>query len=590
MPYVVISNPDEDAVRSSTSAGPVSERANPASHPGMAAVRGYMQGVRQRGLDDTLSASSPSSGVPIPTSENGMTAVRGYLQGGQQPASRHNPSVSKAEVPDHFWGMGRAAAQGLTFGFADEIEARLATLSGPESYEEELKRVRGEIDRYRQAHPSVALGAEVAGSLPTLFMPAGAIARGASLAGRFGRGTAAAVKANRGKAGLAAEPASKTNFHRKAARGALTGGAVGGLADVGHGEGSLGDRVKSAGDGLVFGALAGVATPWVGRQITQQLEKRGLRLIPVSNRDLGDVPGLGDLRQEIFSRIRGLAVKPDALQVLHERLREVVNKTGREKDPSGQILEFVDGVGRLSKGDPVSLKHVVTRLRADLRSTRSDDHRKLNDILEGELDGFIQNLRVKDLAGPKNVGINRARAERKRNIEAAKSLFERLRKSQMLDDLETAAGRGSTPSKVREQFKNLAADKDLMARFKKVEQRAIRAAARGSIAEPVIHLAEILSKARFISRIGKRVLGTDGLSESVTKPLTRRGLDQTIAQIRTGRPLSPDIASLGNDRLAGMNLLAMANAQNSLPAPRRVEEPETRYAATINPMTGRFGR
>lgn len=556
----------------------------------MAAVRGYMQGLRRRELNDPLSAQSQNSDGPIAISDNGMTAVRGYMEGIQRRPPVDAPWTVEAEQPGFYSGLGRAALQGLTFGFGDEIEARLASLVGPESYKEELNRVRGEIDRFREANPGWAIGAEIAGSLPTLFTPAGAIARGTSLAVRAGRGTAAAAKANRGKAGLVAGAPKKTEFHRKAARGALTGAAVGGLADVGHGEGSLGDRVKSAGDGLVFGALAGVATPWVGRQITQSLEKRGRRLMPVSNRDLGEVLGIGDLRQEVFSRIRGLAVKPDALQILHGRLRDAVSKTGREKDASRQILEFLDGVGRLSKGDPVSLKHVVTRLRADLRSTRSKEHRGLNDILEGELDGFIQNLRFKDLAGPKKAGINRARAERKRNIKAAKSHFERLRKSQMLDDLETAAGRGATPGKVREEFKTFAANKDLMARFDKSEQRAIRAAARGSVAEPVIHLAEILSKARFISRIGKRVLGTDGLSESVTKPLTRRGLAQTIAQIRTGRSLSPDIASLGNDRLAGMTLLALANAQNSLSAPRRVEEPETRYAMTINPMTGRFGR
>ena len=70
----------------------------------------------------------------------------------------------------------RAGAQGLTFGFADEIEAAVrAAFDSGKTYAEVVKDVRGQIDSFRQRNPAAAYGTEIAGAiLPTIaaqFIP-----------------------------------------------------------------------------------------------------------------------------------------------------------------------------------------------------------------------------------------------------------------------------------------------------------------------------------------------------------------------------------------------------------------------------------
>ena len=92
----------------------------------------------------------------------------------------------------------RAGAQGLTFGFADEIEAAItAGISGSESYGEALARVRGNIKKFQQDNPSVAFGAEITGAIiPSIvaqLVPVGGQAASAANAARI----AATIARNR---------------------------------------------------------------------------------------------------------------------------------------------------------------------------------------------------------------------------------------------------------------------------------------------------------------------------------------------------------------------------------------------------------
>ena len=91
----------------------------------------------------------------------------------------------------------RTFAQGLTFGFADEIEAGVrSALDSNKSYAEVLNDVRGKIKAFRKSNPVAAFGTEIAGSIPSMilaqFIPgAGQTAtalRGAQLARAVGIG------------------------------------------------------------------------------------------------------------------------------------------------------------------------------------------------------------------------------------------------------------------------------------------------------------------------------------------------------------------------------------------------------------------
>jgi hypothetical protein len=126
-------------------------------------------------------------------------------------------------------GLVRQAAQGLTLGGADEAEAFIRSLAGAD-YESELARIRKLNRQFEEENPGTALAANIAGSLPTLAVPGGAVARGATLAAR-------------------------------ALQGAKVGAAYGGTAGFLSGEGGAENRLASAAIGTGIGAGIGAAAP-----------------------------------------------------------------------------------------------------------------------------------------------------------------------------------------------------------------------------------------------------------------------------------------------------------------------------------------
>jgi len=67
-------------------------------------------------------------------------------------------------------GGARAAAQGLTIGTGDEVEAAVRSLlQDGVSFNDALTQVQGEINQFSEENPNIALGAEVLGAIPTMF-------------------------------------------------------------------------------------------------------------------------------------------------------------------------------------------------------------------------------------------------------------------------------------------------------------------------------------------------------------------------------------------------------------------------------------
>lgn len=165
--------------------------------------------------------------------------------------------------------VARAAAQGLTFGFADEIEAGLRYLVGPESYEEELKDVRGEVKRFREEAPLAAFATEVVGSLPTALLGGAGIARAAGqLAGR----APAVARVLQAPVGAAA------------AEGVL-GGAVYGAGAAEE------DRLAGAQTGAVLGGLLGGGAAAALPKVTQAAREMIRRDVPLTaGQALGGAP------------------------------------------------------------------------------------------------------------------------------------------------------------------------------------------------------------------------------------------------------------------------------------------------------------
>jgi hypothetical protein len=143
-------------------------------------------------------------------------------------ARTQQQETQAAAVPTQ---RGRTAAQGLTLGFADEIEARARALTTGRPYEELLNEIRGSVKAYQEARPKEAMAYEIGGAaIPAI---------GGLLAAPFTGGTSAAAVA--------------PTLGRMAGIGAVEGAAYG----FGTGEGGAAERLSRVPGGAVTGAVGG---------------------------------------------------------------------------------------------------------------------------------------------------------------------------------------------------------------------------------------------------------------------------------------------------------------------------------------------
>lgn len=71
------------------------------------------------------------------------------------------------------------AAQGLSLGFADEIEAGLKAAFGEDDYQTHLEKVRARLHKAQKDQPAAFTAGELGGGLASTFVPGLGIARGA---------------------------------------------------------------------------------------------------------------------------------------------------------------------------------------------------------------------------------------------------------------------------------------------------------------------------------------------------------------------------------------------------------------------------
>lgn len=139
-------------------------------------------------------------------------------------------SVLQKQLPSKLQSAGRGALDALGLGYDDEIYAGVKTGFGyTGDYSAEQKRLEASKNLARETNPWSFGGGQVAGAIPSFFIPGGAVARGASLASKAGRGAAAGATLGgvygSGDAGQGSRLAG-------AAEGAVIGGAIGGALPV----------------------------------------------------------------------------------------------------------------------------------------------------------------------------------------------------------------------------------------------------------------------------------------------------------------------------------------------------------------------
>lgn len=137
-------------------------------------------------------------------------------------ADEDTKPIKKEPETSRFGATALGAAQGVTFGFADEIEAGLKSVFGDEKYEDLVTQSREKYKKAQEERPLEYTGAEVAAGIGSAFIPVVGQLGGAGVALRAGRAAKQAYAAKKG-----VDVASKSARAIEAAASGAVGGGIG---------------------------------------------------------------------------------------------------------------------------------------------------------------------------------------------------------------------------------------------------------------------------------------------------------------------------------------------------------------------------
>ena len=281
---------------------------------------------------------------------------------GQQQAPQINPVAETA----------RAAAQGLTFGFADELEAALRTgrISGAE-YEQLRNQLRAQQEQFAKEYPLAAFGSQVSGSLA---VPGGVFAR-AGQAPSLGKTVATGAGVG-GVAGYGASTGEQTPSD--VVTGIMTGAGTSGV--LGGAGAALAPKVQPAARKLQEEGVSLTPGAAFGGQV--QAVEQGAESLPI----IGQLIKGG--RQQSFEEFNKAAfnralkeINPNVTVPKDMGLREAADFTyGQISSKYNEIypqitLKYNNTLGK--QFDALTKKHSEANLGAD---TSKQFQAKVNEI------------------------------------------------------------------------------------------------------------------------------------------------------------------------------------------------------------------
>lgn len=150
-------------------------------------------------------------------------------------------SASKGE------SLGGGTGQGLSFSWGDEIVSKFESVVTGRSYDDIVADRRQIMEAQRIANPGYFMAGEIAGAVPTIFVPVGGAAANAA---RAGRGAAGALRS-----------------------GGLTGAGLGAVSGAGQDQGGFVDRLDGAAVGALTGGAAGAVMGGTGVLIARGISR-----------------------------------------------------------------------------------------------------------------------------------------------------------------------------------------------------------------------------------------------------------------------------------------------------------------------------
>lgn len=254
------------------------------------------------------------AGQPNPT--GAMDVAPPDLRGTRERAAQdHRPGMLESAV--------HGAAQGVTFGAADEIAGGVGGLVGAvmpgqtmrEGYEEYRDRARGMLEASRRENPWTTGLSEVGSAMALPMGPAaGFVSQGAGLGAR-------------------------------SARSAAVGGGLGAVYGFGAGEGGVDERGHSAWDTALIGAGLGAASPAMAEIASRLLGRSQRAAAREMARTTESVDDLRERGGDLFRQARatGETLGPNQTGDLAARLRGIAEEFGAVT-PSGRVDPGMPGI------------------------------------------------------------------------------------------------------------------------------------------------------------------------------------------------------------------------------------------------------
>lgn len=361
-----------------------------------------------------------------------LTSQFAELQKQIQPSTEQ---VSIAEAPETSMleAGARGAAQGLTFGTADEIAAALEAGVTDKPYEQALEESRAEYKAAEEQYPLTTLAGEVAGgvgqglALTAAAGPAGAAAAGAGALGKLRRAAqiakgailpskeAGAVKniaklAGSGAAIGGATAGGKSEEEglarlKELPAGAVSGGIVGGaIGGVGAGLGKAGELIsKSIDEGTMPYSIKMIRDAW-----RQGLEGQGF----VSMKDKSKISSeffdaadeavnkiknttedLSILKNEIIKNTDKTVALDSALRRTEDALGKLASEGVEDAAPILKLLRK-SGQSMVGDGTNVPIPNAVNLVRRIQEGYKLDTSRSVKDAVEGLVKDVNNSVRL----------------------------------------------------------------------------------------------------------------------------------------------------------------------------------------------------
>lgn len=479
--------------------------------------------------------------------------ARGGGETDEQAATRYGGAIPE-DRPGNLDGVARAALQGATFGFGDEIVAGGAALLDPvihgdrgkdfqQRFDTYMSREQGAVDNFREDNPIAAYGTEIAAAIPTALAGPANLIRGGSTAMRTATGVGVS-----------------------AAEGALYG--------FGAGEGSFEDRAKSAGVGAALGGAAGVLVPAGFRMVANSMQKGAQKA--ATSRAVKAAPTAQTIKRQSQAGYRaseatGAEISSPAASILNQDARAFAQSEGLLL-PSGQVADgFPKFSGALRtieefSAAPLNMKQAQTVQRAIRRVAKSTDpeEARLGSMLLDSFENYMDSL-------PPSAFTKGDGPEAMRLWQQARGDWARFRRTETVENIiaDARLHDGGFAAGIRSGFKSVLKSKKKQRGFTQADLTAMREYVDGGPLEGLLKhlgsggslsagmLGHVVAGPVAGATMAGAKLGTGWLARRALNNGARRTASQVRASVATPGGL-PQIPGMSPQSLAIADMLTRA--------------------------------